>query len=141
MEEAPPLLKESTPKTNKIKPQYVHMLVGAAFTIFCFYIFTQLFEGPALVTILVFNLLSIILTFPLKGPLWCKLAWLGMGNCVGIMWNFVRFSLITVTTGIEPEASTLVNFFLGPAIDFTWLVPVWALGLSTLSSLEHRKRR
>jgi len=117
------------------------MLIGAAFTIFCFYIFTHLLEGPALVTILVFNLLSIILTFPLKGPLWCKLTWLGMGNCVGIMWNLVRFSLITVTTGIKPEASTLVNFFLGPATDFIWLVPVWALGLSTLSSLEHRKRR
>jgi len=141
MEEAPPLQKDSIPETAKIKPQYAHTLVGAAFTIVCFYIFSQVFEGPFLVTILVFNLLSIILTFPLKGPLWCKLTWLGIGNCVGMIWNFVRLSLYTVATGIEPEASTLVSFFLGPATDFIWVVPVWALGLATLSSLENRNRR
>lgn len=117
------------------------MLIGVTFVIFFFYIFAQLLEGSALVTILVFNMLSIILTFPLKGPLWCKIAWLGMGNLIGVVWNLVRLSLITVATGVETETLTLVNFVLGPATDFIWLVPVWSLGLSVLTFLEHQKRR
>ncbi len=114
------------------------MLIGAIFTIFFLYIFAQLLEISALVTILVFNILFIILTLPLKGPLWCKIAWLGMGNLIGVAWNLVRLSLITVATGIETGTSSLVNFILGPATDFVWLVPVWSLGLSVLSALEYQ---
>jgi len=114
------------------------MLIGVAFIIFFLYIFAQLVEGSALVTILVFNVLSMLLTFPLKGLLWCKIAWLGTGNLIGVVWNLVRLSLITVATGIGTEPLSLVNFILGPATDFIWLVPVWSLGLSVLSSLEHQ---
>lgn len=117
------------------------MLIGATFVVFFFYLAAQLLEGRALVTILVFNVLSIILTFPLKGPLWCKIAWLGMGNLIGVMWNLVRLSLTTVAVGIETKTLPLVNFILGPAIDFIWLVPVWSLGLSALAALEHQERR
>ena len=126
--------------TGEIKPQYAHMLIGATFVVFFFYLAAQLLEDTALVTILVFNALSIILTFPLKGPLWCKIAWLGMGNLIGVMWNLVRLSLITVAAGIETKALPLLNFILGPTIDFIWLVPVWSLGLSALASLKHQKR-
>ena len=135
------LQKKSTSDADKIKPQYTHMLVGVTFIIFFFYIFAQLLEGSALVTILVFNILSIILTFPLKGPLWCKIAWLGMGNLIGVVWNLVRLSLVTVITGVETEPLSLVDFFLGPVTDFIWLVPVWSLGVSALSALEHQRRR
>ena len=124
-----------------MKPQYMHMLIGTTFVIIFFYFLAQQLEGSALVTLLVFNALSIILTFPLKGPLWCKIAWLGMGNLIGLVWNLVRLSLITVATGIETETLSLVNFILGPATDFIWLVPIWSLGLSALASLEYRKRR
>jgi len=115
------------------------MLIGATFIIFLFYLLCQLLEGSTLVTILVFNILSIILTFPLRGPLWCKIAWLGMGNLIGVVWNLVRLSLITAVTGIETGPLSLVNFFLGPITDFIWLVPVWSLGISALSSLEHQR--
>jgi len=124
-----------------MKPQYVHVLIGGTFVIFFLYIFAQLIEGSALVTLLVFNVLSLILTFPLKGPLWCKIAWLGMGNLTGTAWILVRLSLITVATGTETEPLSLVNFILGPATDFMWLVPVWSLGISALSSLESQKGR
>lgn len=116
------------------------MLIGATLSIFFFYIFAQLFEGSVLVALLVFNLLSVVLTFPLRGPLWCKIAWLMMGNLIGVAWNSVRFSLIAVTAGIETETLTLFNFVLGPVTDFMWLVPVWSLGLSVLSSFEHHKK-
>ena len=124
-----------------MNPQYAHMLIGATFVILFLYIFGQLQEGSALVALLVFNMLSIILTFPLKGPLWWKIAWLGIGNLTGTAWNLVRLSLITVATGIKTEPSSLVNFLLGPATDFIWLVPGWSLGISALSSLEHQRRR
>jgi len=132
------LQEKSTPDADRIKPQYVHMLIGIVFIVFFFYVISQLLEGPALITILVFNMLSIILTFPLKGPLWCKIAWLGVGNLIGVAWNLLRMSLITVIIGIEPLH--IANFILGPVTDFMWLVPVWSLGLSALSSLEHRRR-
>jgi len=124
-----------------MKPQYVHVLIGVTFVIFFLYVFAQLIEGSALVTLLVFNALSIILTFPLKGPLWCKIAWLGMGNLTGTVWILIRLSLITIATGVKTEPSTLINFLLGPATDFIWLVPVWSLGISALSSLENQRRR
>ena len=124
-----------------MKPQYVHVLIGVTFVIFFLYVFAQLIEGSALVTLLVFNALSIILTFPLKGPLWCKIAWLGMGNLTGTVWILIRLSLITIATGIETEPSTLINFLLGPATDFIWLVPVWSLGISALSYIENQRRR
>lgn len=135
------LQKSHAADADEIKPQYAHMLIGVAFVVFFFYLAAQLLEGTPLVTILVFNALSIILTFPLKGPLWCKIAWLGMGNLIGVMWNLVRLSLITVAAGIETKALLLLNFILGPTIDFIWLVPVWSLGLSALASLKHQKRR
>ena len=132
------LQKRSISDADKMKPQYVHMLIGTIFVIFFLCLLSQILEGSALVIILVFNILSIILTFPLKGPLWCKIAWLGIGNLIGIVWNLVRLSLITVATGIKTEPMSLVNFILGPVTDFIWLVPVWSLGLSALSSLEHQ---
>lgn len=134
-------LQKRSISDNKIKPQYAHMLIGTIFVIFFLCLLSQLLEGSALVTILVFNILSIILTFPLEGPLWCKIAWLGMGNLTGTVWNLVRLYLITVATGIKIEPLNLVNFILGPVTDFIWLVPVWSLGLSALSSLEHQRRR
>ena len=137
------LQEKSTPDADRIKPQYVHMLIGIVFIVFFFYVISQLLEGPALITILVFNMLSIILTFPLKGPLWCKIAWLGVGNLIGVAWNVLRMSLmslITVIIGIETEPLRIANFILGPVTDFLWLVPVWSLGLSALSSLDHRRR-
>ena len=124
-----------------MKPQYTHMLIGATFVIIFFYFLAQQLEGSALVTLLAFNALSIILTFPLKGPLWCKIAWLGMGNLTGTVWILIRLSLITLATGVKTEPSTLINFLLGPATDFIWLVPVWSLGISALSYIENQRRR
>jgi len=135
------LQKRSPSDADRIKFQYAHTLIGVSFAIFSLYILAQLLEASTFVTILVFNMLSIILTFPLKGPLWCKIAWLGMGDLIGVVWNLVRLSLIAVITGIETEPSILVNLVLGPATDFLWLVPVWSLGLSALASLEYQRRR
>ena len=95
-------------------------------------------EGPTLISIMIFNLLSVLLTFPLRGPLWCKMLWLGLGSFVGLAWNFIRLSLMAVTVGMS--VFQIVHFAIGPVVDFMWIVPVWSLGLSALASIERRKR-
>ena len=94
-------------------------------------------EESALVSIMIFNVLSILLTFPLKGPLWCKILWLGFGNLVGSAWNLTRLSLINATA--ELVAFKFLHFVIGPALDFLWMVPIWSVGLSVLVSTERRR--
>lgn len=92
-------------------------------------------------SITIFSLLFVLLTFPLKGPLWCKVAWLGLGNVVGLAWNLIRlFLLVVAAYYLGAGAFKVVDFVTGPAIDFLWIVPVWSLGLSLLASAERRKR-
>ncbi len=86
-----------------------------------------------------FNVLSVILTFPLRGQLWCKILWLGLGNLVGLVWSLTWLSLMSLT--IEVGFFRIVNFVIGPVINFMWIVPVWSLGLSALLSVERQKRR
>lgn len=94
-------------------------------------------EGSTLVSITIFNLLSVLLTFPLRGPLWCKMLWLGVGSLVGLAWNLIWLSLMSLTVGAG--VFYIVHFAIGPAVDFLWIVPVWSLGLSALASIERRK--
>lgn len=95
-------------------------------------------EDSTLVSILIFNLLSVLLTFSLRGPLWCKMLWLGLGSLVGLAWNLIRLSMMPLIMGVD--AFQIVYFAIGPAVDFMWIVPVWSLGLSSLASVERRKR-
>jgi hypothetical protein len=94
-------------------------------------------EESALVSVVIFDLMFIFLTFPLRGPLWCKVLWLGLGNIAGLAWNLIRLSLINAMAGLV--AFRFLDFIIGPAIDFLWMVPVWSVGLSALVSAERRK--
>ncbi len=119
------------------RPQLAHVVIGLAITPLFIFPLHFILEGSALVSIIVFNLMFIILTFPLKGPLWCKVLWLGLGNLVGSAWNLTRFSLIDATA--ELVGFKFLQFLIGPAIDFLWMVPVWSVGLSVLVFTERRK--
>jgi len=97
-------------------------------------------QRSGFLSITIFSLLFVLLTFPLKGPLWCKIAWLGLGNLVGLAWNLLRlFLLVMAAYYLGAGAFKVVDFVTGPAIDFLWVVPVWSLGLSLLVSAERRK--
>jgi len=85
-----------------------------------------------------FNVLSVILTFPLRGQLWCKILWLGLGNLVGSVWSLTWLSLMSLT--LEVGIFRIVNFVIGPVVNFMWIVPVWSLGFSALVSVERQKR-
>lgn len=98
-------------------------------------------QRSGFLSIMIFSLLFVLLTFPLKGPLWCKIAWLGLGNVVGLAWSLIRlFLLVVAAYYLGVGAFKVVDFVTGPAIDFLWIVPVWSLGLSLLAYAERRKR-
>ncbi|NIR88000.1 hypothetical protein GWO13_10815 [Candidatus Bathyarchaeota archaeon] len=120
------------------RPKYLHMATGAMVAFTVYLLLHSALEGSTLVSIMIFNLLSVLLTFPLRGPLWCKMLWLGLGNLVGLAWNLIWLSLMAVTVGVI--VFQIVYFAIGPAVDFLWIVPVWSLGLSALASVERRKR-
>jgi len=89
---------------------------------------------------MIFNLLFVLLTFPLRGLVWCKILWLGMGDIIGLMWNLIRAFLITLTVETR-GALNVVTFVIGPTVDFLWMVPVWAIGLSALAEAQSQKRK
>jgi len=97
-------------------------------------------QRSGIISIMIFSLMFITLTFPLKGLLWCKVAWLGLGNVVGLAWNVVRLSLMFVAIYyFGTPAFGVVDFITGPTLDFIWVVPVWSVGLSALASSRRRK--
>lgn len=114
------------------------MAIGAIVALSIYPLLHGALEGSTIVSIMIFSLLSVLLTFPLRGPLWCKMLWLGLGNLVGLAWSLVRLSLLAFMSGAG--VSQIVHFAIGPAVDFLWIVPVWSLGLSALASVERRKR-
>lgn len=97
-------------------------------------------QYSGLLSMVIFSLLFVFLTFPLRGPLWCKILWLSLGNVVGLAWSLLRLSVgVLVAYHFGYEAFTVASFFTGPVADFLWIVPVWCLGLSFLISAERKK--
>jgi len=97
-------------------------------------------QYSGLLSMAIFSLLFVFLTFPLNGPLWCKLFWLSLGNGVGLAWSLLRLSVgALVAYHFGREAFAVASFLTGPVVDFLWIVPVWSLGLSFIVWAERRK--
>jgi hypothetical protein len=84
------------------------------------------------VTLLIFNLFFLSLTFQLNGALNRKLGILALGNIVGLFWNFVLyyFAIAGVTFFGDP-----FNVFYAvsyPFLNFMWIVSFWSLSLTIL---------
>jgi exosortase/archaeosortase family protein len=99
-------------------------------------------QRSGLLSIMLFSLLFVFLTFPLRGALWCKVIWLMFGNLVGLAWNFIRRSLLLLAAyHIGASTFNILDFLTGPVLDFLWIVPVWSIGLSMLISVEKKGSR
>jgi len=97
-------------------------------------------QYSGLLSIIIFSLLFVFLTFPLRGPLWCKILWLSLGNGVGLAWSLLRLSVgALVAYHFGCEAFAVASFITGPVVDFLWTVPVWSLGLSFVISTERKR--
>jgi len=127
-------------RAYKERPQFLHLAIGFIIVVFLYFLVYPTLDETALVSVMVFNLLFVLLTFPLKGPVWCKILWLGMGNIIGLVWNFIRAFVIALAVEVG-GALNFVTFVIGPAVDFLWMVPIWALGLSALVEAQRQKRR
>jgi len=121
---------------HKETPQYSHAVIGGIVVIVLIFLLQHALSGSMLISLIVFNLIFLLLTFPLRGPLWCKIVWLVLGNAVGVLWSLIRlsFSLVLKTDFYG------IDFFLSHVIDFLWVVPIWSLALSSLCMMKHRKK-
>jgi hypothetical protein len=84
------------------------------------------------VTLLIFNLLFLSLTFQLNGSRNRKLGMLALGNIIGLFWNFVLhyFAIAGVTFFGDP-----FNVFYAvsyPFLNFMWIVSFWSLSYAFL---------
>jgi hypothetical protein len=123
--------------SHKETPKYLHIVIGIVIATALISGLQCFLNGAMLISLVIFNLLFLLLTFPLSGPLWCKIVWLMLGNGVGILWGLISLSFTSV---LEPCTYGILDFFLSHVIDFLWIVPIWSLALSSLGFTKHRKK-
>jgi len=121
---------------HKENPQYLHVVIGVVLAIVLIFVLQYFLNGSALISLVIFNLLFLLLTFPLNGSLWRKIVWLVLGNGVGVLWSLIRLSF-SLVLGADFYG---IDFFLSHVIDFLWIVPIWSLALSSLGVIKHRKK-
>jgi len=91
-----------------------------------------------LVSVTVFGLLFLFLMYPLHGSFWLKVTWLELGFLLGLSWSLIRLSLATlISYYLGAGAFAIVEFLTGPLTDIFWIVAVWSLMLSTLTSRKN----
>jgi len=90
-------------------------------------------EFSGLVTVAIFAVISTFTVGLLRGSILTKLGWFLLGTGVGILWNVNRLALvIAVAYNFGMSAFSFIHYLVGPAIDFIWIVSMWALGMSWL---------
>lgn len=118
-------------------PQYLHMAIGTVIALFVYPLLYSAIEGSTLISIIpiiLFNFLYVSTIFPLDVSLWRKVCLLLFGNIIGWAWNFIESSFATIATYYFGDAFNIVHVIAGPIVNSIWIVSIWSLGLSTLSS-------
>jgi hypothetical protein len=95
----------------------------------------------SLIAISFFNLLFISLLFPLQGPLLRKFILLLIGNCVGTLWYIIQSSLKEAFSSLGTDTFEVITLLVKPVFDFLWVVILWSLSLSVLSSYRKKNER
>jgi hypothetical protein len=103
--------------------------------------FALTWQSSGLVSVIIFCLLFTLLAFPLKGSLLRKIAFFQLGSFVGLLWCVVRFSVSVLLTYHFGEKAALLTGLVSPFVDFLWVVPIWALGLSAIISAGKRENK
>ncbi len=128
----------------KMRPNFVHMAAGSVLVTAIIVLHVQLIRKldlPALVAIVFFNLLFVFLLFPLEGPLLRKVVLLIVGNIVGAFWYIIQLSFADAFLFLNAETFTIMFLVAKPLIDFVWIVAVWSLSLSALTSYKMKTER
>lgn len=126
------------------RPNYVHMAVGLVLVTGIISLHLLLIRGldlSALVAIIVFNFLFVFLLFPLEGPLHRKIVLLIVGNTVGVLWYIIQLSFTDAFYFLNTETFRIMLLVAKPLIDFVWIVAVWSISLSMLTSYKIKTER
>ena len=84
--------------------------------------------------LLFFNAIFIFLIFPLNGPLLYKVSLAGLGNLVGLVWEYFLAYIVANTLHYFGNVFGGLYFMVIPFLELDWIVSMWALGLSILAS-------
>jgi hypothetical protein len=84
------------------------------------------------VTLLIFNLLFLSLTFQLNGSLNRKIGMLALGNIIGLFWNFLLYFFAIAGAMFFGEIFNVFYAVFYPFLNFMWIVSFWSLSLSVL---------
>ena len=82
------------------------------------------------VTLLIFNLLFLSLTFQLNGTLNRKIGMLALGNIIGLFWNFFLYFFAIAGVTFFGEIFNVFYAVFYPLLNFMWIVSFWSLSLS-----------
>jgi hypothetical protein len=127
---------------QRIRPNYVHMGVATVLVLalFCVHNWFLNFDDATVASIVFFNLLFLLLVFPLEGTFFRKMVLLIGGNHVGVLWYLVQLSFaetfLFLSTGTK-----LISLVAKPLIDFVWIVVVWSFSLSVLVSSKTKSEK
>ena len=127
----------------KMRPNFLHMAVGSVLVAAIILLHVQVIRKldlPALAAIIFFNLLFVLLLFPLEGPLLRKIVLLIAGNSVGALWYIIQLSFDEAFFFLNTETFKIIVLVAKPLIDFVWIVAVWSLSLSVLASYRKTER-
>ena len=91
--------------------------------------------------ILFFNAIFIFLIFPLNGPLLYKILLAGVGNVVGLVWEYFLGYLAANTCHYLGNVYGVLYFIVSPFLELLWIVSMWALGLSVLASKKESEKK
>ena len=127
-------------------PNLFHAIMGVYLFLLLtlsFYVLPSLFLGFSLVSmpILFFNSVFIFLIFPLRGPLFLKIALASLSNVMGFGWEYFLACLSSGSFYYFGESSGIICFVIIPFLELLWIISVFALGLSILASRQKRLDR
>lgn len=116
---------------------YTHMFFGvftASFLLYVYFTSFRFIELSVLAQMVVFNFIFVFTLFPLWGRLTRKVCLLLLGNFVGFGWNFI-FGMFCQNFALCSDAWFKAFYVVGyPLMNFLWIVSVWCMSLSALSS-------
>ena len=100
--------------------------------VLCLIVSFRFINIESTVTLLIFNLLFLSLTFQLNGALNRKLGMLALGNIIGLFWNFVLYFFAIAGAMFFGEIFNVFYAVFYPLLNFMWIVSFWSLSLSVL---------
>ena len=120
-----------TSYTTPLSPMYVRLMDGTLSG------FNILLECSGLITVAIFSFMSSMTIGLLKGSLLEKTVWFILSVAVGFFWNINRLAVVIIIAyRFGLSAFSLSHYFVGPFIDFAWVVSMWSLGMSSIQKEE-----